>query len=277
MIFIDTINGMWRNCGPVIRLIIINVAVFALIIVGQLIASLCNSGIMTETVSWLECPGNLRSLALHPWTLVTYMFMHVDIFHLIFNMLWLYWFGSVFMLTAHSRQIYLLYIGGGIAGAILFSIFGTLPLWHPASASLAGASASVIAIVTATAILHPGYRWNMFLLGEISLKWIAVITIIISLLGGGSAIPHLGGAAFGLTYALMLRRGRDLSLLFTMKSSRRFQKESRPRFSMNTSDEEKTNEQILDEILDKVRRSGYASLSGQEKRRLIEVSRKSRQ
>ncbi len=274
MIFIDTLKAMWHNSGPVIRLIIINVVVFALIIVGQLIASLFNSGVMAATVSWLECPGSLRSVALHPWTLITYMFVQVDIFHLIFNMLWLYWFGSVFTFTAHPRQVYFLYLGGGIAGALLFSVLGGLMLWHPAP--LVGASASVISIVTATAILHPNYRWNMILFGEVSLKWIAVITIVISSLGGGSAIPHLGGAAFGLTYALMLRHGRDLSTFFTLKSAKHYRRAGRPNLSSHVSGKCENDEQALDEILDKVRRSGYSSLSGQEKRRLIEVSRRSR-
>lgn len=272
MISIDSLTTMWHNSSATVRLIIVNTGIFALIILARLVASLCNSGIMVELMPLIECPDSMLMLATRPWTLLTYMFVHVDLFHLIFNMLWLYWFGSVFMLTGLSRQIYFLYIAGGIAGALMFAAVGTLPPWH-SYGLLAGSSASVMAVVTATAILHPDYRWNMIIFGEVALKWVAVITIVIAMLGDGSRIAHIGGAAAGIIYAVVLNRGRDLSAIISRCSFHRKRTERNASGFGKAAQGSKTDEEQLDEILDKVRRSGYASLSSSEKKKLIDISR----
>lgn len=263
MISINPLTTMWHNSSATVRLIIVNTGIFALIILGRLVASLCNSGIMVELMPLIECPDSMLMLASRPWTLLTYMFVHADLFHLIFNMLWLYWFGSVFMLTGISRQIYFLYIAGGIAGALMFVAVGTAPPWH-SYGLLAGSSASVMAVVTATTVLHPDYRWNMIIFGEVALKWVAVITIVIAMLGDGSRIAHIGGASAGIIYAVVLTRGRDL-LPFSrvITATGRMLKAVHPASTRHPGS--RTNEEQLDEILDKVRRSGYASLSSSEK------------
>ncbi len=279
MPFTDTIAQMWRNCDVCIRLIAINVAVFAIIMVAQLGASLCNSAVVSMALPWIECPAGWLTLLSRPWTLLTYMFVHVDIFHLIFNMLWLYMFGSVFMLTGMARQLITLYLGGGFAGALFFlSRSSFYWITWGSHAWLVGSSASVMAIITATAILHPNYRWNMILIGEVALKWVAVVIIALTLIGSGSFAAHAGGAIAGVMFAVMLKRGTDLSIPFE-KIFKAFRNTiptenhssgSRSRYNTNTST---YREAELDEILDKVRRSGYSSLSASEKKRLIELSR----
>ena len=150
-------------------------------------------------------------LASRPWTLLTYMFVHADLFHLIFNMLWLYWFGSVFMLTGISRQIYFLYIAGGIAGALMFVAVGTAPPWH-SYGLLAGSSASVMAVVTAHYSAPPRLPVEYdYIRGGGSKMGRCRPTIVIAMLGDGSRIAHIGGASAGIIYAVVLTRGRDLS------------------------------------------------------------------
>ena len=135
-----------------------------------------------------------------------------------------------------------------------------------------------MAIITATAILHPNYRWNMILIGEVALKWVAVVIIALTLIGSGSFAAHAGGAIDGVMFAVMLKRGTDLSIPFE-KIFKAFRNTiptenhssgSRSRYNTDTST---YREAELDEILDKVRRSGYSSLSASEKKRLIELSR----
>lgn len=284
-----TINKLATRLGDsavLVALIAINVAVFVLIMAGMLAGSLGNTNVVNDVVEWLEVPDSMGGLAVRLWTLLTYMFVHVGVLHLLFNMLILYWFGGVFMNTGLSRQVWLLYIGGGIAGGLLYAAVGSLS--SASGGFLAGSSASVLAIVAATAALHPDYRMNLFLFGEVSLKWVAVITIVLAMIGGGSVLAHVGGAAFGLVYAVALRRGRDLSALFVRRRrvvvATRRRATSRPAIRFNgrvgrtITDDASTPatlspEQELDEILDKVRRSGYASLSLREKKKLIEVSR----
>jgi membrane associated rhomboid family serine protease len=270
MAFIDNISRMWRMSAAHTRLIAVNALVFIAIMALQLAAALCNSGAIQSLLMQLECPDSFSALLLRPWSLLTYMFVHVDLFHVLFNMLWLYWFAEVFMLTGNSRQLLTLYIGGGIIGGILFTVGSAFTTAHPLANNLIGSSASVMAIVIATAILHPDYRWTMFFIGEVSLKWVAAITIVLALLGGGSIAAHIGGALTGCAFALLLRNGYDITARWRFNRPRRAHRDT-------TSADSISNEEELDMILDKVRRSGYASLSKSEKIRLIKVSRRTKE
>jgi membrane associated rhomboid family serine protease len=262
---------MWRMSATHTRLIAVNALVFVVIMALQLVASLCNSAAVHALILQLECPDSFGALLMRPWSLLTYMFVHIDLFHVLFNMLWLYWFAEVFMLTGTSRQLLTLYIGGGIIGGILFTVGSAFAPVHPLANNLIGSSASVMAIVIATVILHPDYRWMMLFVGEVKLKLVAVVTVVLALLGGGSILAHIGGALAGCAFALLLRSGYDIT------SRLRFPRRQRAsRVTAVPTDDSFNNEAELDKILDKVRRSGYASLSKSEKIRLIEVSKRTK-
>ena len=135
------------------------------------------------------------------------MFAQYDLLHIVFNMLWLYWFGTMFRMVCTSRQLFVLYIYGGLAGAVLFLAgYNTLPLFHGNHyGSLIGSSAAVIAIVTAVAILMPHFKMHMLFIGAVSVKWIALATIVLVLIGvtgsnAGGEIAHLGGILTGLLF-----------------------------------------------------------------------------
>lgn len=309
----NSILNRFRNGSILTQLILINIGIFLILRIGALVCHL--SGIPDQWwVHWVELPSDPQALLRMPWTVVTYMFSQFDFLHILFNMLCLYWFGQVFLFTGTSRQMLALYIYGGIAGALAFiGIYNLLPAFSGTSALLLGASASVMAIVIATAIRHPNYKVGLLFFGEISLKWIAVAVIVIDLIsvGGSNAgghIAHIGGAVAGIIYGVMLNRGRDITKpfcrlmdtmvnLFNHASSplRKDKSRSKARQQWHfyrepsssrgataqgssgrnaTGCPEQSDNDTLDEILDKIKKSGYTSLTAEERRRLFDVSKK---
>jgi len=288
---IDTIKYKYRTGSMLMKLIFINIGVFIILRFGAIICLF--AGIDEQTwLRWIELPSDPTLLLVMPWTLFTYMFAQYDIFHILFNMLWLYWFGTIFMLTGTSRRLVALYIYGGIGGALTFlAAYNLLPAFA-GEGWLIGSSASVLAIVTATAILHPDYKMGLLFLGEVSLKWVAIVTIGIDLLsiGGANAgghIAHIGGAIIGALYGLSLNRGIDITKPFNSmldnianllrrashKKAKR-QHTQKAAYKNNNSNASTTaDEGTLDEILDKIKKSGYTSLTNEEKRRLFDVSK----
>lgn len=260
-----------------VRLIFINVGVFLLLHIAGLIAALAGYGPDT-VLRYVEMPSGFSALLLTPWTIVTYMFAQYDFLHLLFNMLWLYWFGEIFLFADSSRRMLALYVYGGLAGALLFMVcYAALGRYG----LLIGSSASVLAVVVATAVMHPDYKMNLLFLGEISLKWVAAATILIDFLslGGGNSgghLAHIGGAIAGFVYAFGLKKGVDITRPFCRLAdgvaslfSRRRPPVARQRRAATAT---RSDEDTLDEILDKVKKSGYASLTQAEKRRLFDVS-----
>lgn len=273
-----------------LRLIYINVGVFLVLLLMQLVCSLIYSPLASQMLHFIELPSDLRVFIIRPWTLVTYMFAQYDVFHLLFNMLWLYWFGTVFMITGTGRRMAALYLLGGVGGGILFmTAYAVLPVFAGMEGWLIGSSAAVIAIVTATAILNPDYRFHLFLLGEVPLKWIAIVTIIIDMVNvtgynGGGHVSHIGGALVGVVYALALKRGIDITrpvnrvidMIANMfvplfRVNRRKCRPDGGRMPQNKAG--KTDEVVLDDILAKIKMSGYTALTQEEKRKLFEISR----
>lgn len=287
------------------KFIYINIAVFVVVKVVAL--SMVLMGISPDAIlSYLELPSMLPQIAMQPWTVITYMFLHYDILHILFNMLWLYWFGVLFMELFNARQFVGLYLLGGIGGAALFVLaYNLLPYFYGQQGMLLGASASILAIVAATAMRAPDYKLNLLLIGSVSLKWVAIITIFIDLISidtanAGGHIAHLGGAAVGVLFGYAARSGKDITSpinwlidglvnLFRRRPSikiggkRRRTKWGRP--YMNNSPKQRqaqstgepgmtaADEAELDVILAKIKQSGYKSLTAAEKRRLFEVSR----
>lgn len=281
---IDRLKYQWATGSMLVKLIFVNIAVFVLLHIVTLI--LMFAGIDANTVlSQVELPSLPEAMLRKPWTLITYMFAQYDIFHILFNMLWLYWFGIIFLLADTSKRMLALYIYCGLGGAILFmAYYNAMDMYG----LLIGSSASVIGIVTATAIRHPDYKMGLMFIGEISLKWLAVITIAIDMfsIGGSNAgghIAHIGGAITGAIYAVAQKKGVDITRPFNAVAdgvvnlwrliTTPRQKKTRTQTAYN-GQSHKNDEATLDEILDKVKKSGYGALSKEEKQKLFDVSRR---
>lgn len=278
-----------------IKFIFVNVALFLVVRLTDVVCTLMGSNF--SVAPYLELPSEPAALLYRPYTIITYMFFQYDLLHLLFNMLWLYWFGQLFLLFFNAKQFGGVYILGGLCGAALYlAAYNLLPYFATTRGMLLGASAAVLSVVFAVSAYAPDYKIRLFLLGNVSLKYIALVTVLLDLLSitsqnAGGHIAHIGGALFGFLFAQRYKTGHDLTkgfnrmadrivLLFKSgsRSSRPFKKDRSYR-TRNVSDEEylrrrqeKTVE--IDRILDKIKQSGYESLSRDEKRQLFEAGKK---
>ena len=232
--------------------------------------------------AWLAVPASPVLLLQKPWTALTYMIAHLSPLHLIFNTLWLYWFGIMLADVARDRSIIVLFAGGGVAGAVAYAITAWLT-GYPPTAFLTGDSAAVLSVMTATAWLMPNRELRLFLLGDVKVKWIAIACIAITLLGAGSSglptqVAHLSGIIFATIWSLSHKGVLALPKAKTVSAQGRYRRINtratinamRRATPMNDKAPavEKTPEQRLDVLLDKIRVSGYDSLSEREKREL---------
>ncbi|MCS6967672.1 MAG: rhomboid family intramembrane serine protease [Cytophagales bacterium] len=293
--FVQDFKIAWnkQNSG-LSRLIIINVAVFVVLNLAIWTAQIFDFASLAHFFhSILYIPAPIEEFIWRPWTLVTYFFTHQNFFHILFNMLMLYWFGMISDEFMGSKRTIALYVYGGIVGGLLYLlVYNTIPFFYynmPAIGMI-GASASVYAIITGVATLTPEYRIYLLLFGPVKLKYLAAITIFLSFIGSsgsnaGGNIAHLGGALLGFVFVKLLQRGRDLSiplnrfLWFFPNSwhtlSTRFGKRARnARYHHSSSRGERAipSQEEIDRILDKISASGYESLTKEEKQTLFRYS-----
>ncbi|MBW6489702.1 MAG: rhomboid family intramembrane serine protease [Lentimicrobium sp.] len=302
---LERIGIFFKSRQPLPVIILINIAVWISILLVSNLAFLFSSPesvssgsykaqLIEFVLKYLAIPSNIENLLLRPWTLITYMFLQTEFFHLLFNMLWLYWFGNIFVQYLSQRQLLGTYIFGGIAGALLYVLaFNAFPVFEIArnSAIAMGASASVLAIVIAISFYVPEYTINLLFLGQVKIRYIAIFSIVLDILmisssNAGGHIAHLGGALWGFFWIKMIP-GYDPTKIFRVffnpdKSRFTFKRKKKFRVYHNQvplTDEEyniqKTQRQIrMDAILDKISRSGYESLTREEKELLFSGSNK---
>lgn len=289
-IFTNLKNTFRAGC-ILVKLIYINVGLFILIrLLGVLFLLFNIPGI--PFLQYLQMPSSPELLMYRPWTVITYMFTHFDFLHILFNMLWLYWFGGLFLTFFSERQLGGLYLLGGIAGAVLFMLaYNIFPYFQTVASSsyLMGASASVMAIVFAVSFYRKDLEINLFLIGRIKLIYLALFTFVIDLLAitsdnAGGHIAHIGGALFGIWFAVRIKEGKDLTgpmnrLLDRVVNLGKRKPKMKVTYKRAETDYEynarKHRESAdIDAILDKLKRSGYESLSADEKRQLFDASKK---
>lgn len=280
----DEIKTTFKTGNNLIKLIYINIGVFLIIAVSAIIGFLINNQAFPATVlSLFSVPADLNQLIYRPWTVITYMFTHKDILHILFNMLWLYWFGKIFLEYLDQRKFVAVYLMGGISGALLYIFsFNVFPAFSGVlSQSVAiGASASVMAVVIAIAVYVPDYTINLFLFGSIRIKYMALAIFILTSVvdfsvNSGGKLAHIGGALFGYLYTLNLRRGRDIgkgfnriidSLATLFKPRKKLKvthKKSASEYEYNAVKAERQKK--INSILDKISKGGYESLTREEK------------
>lgn len=289
------LKEIFRRGNIYLQLIYINVAVFILTTFTEVILQLFNRS-MAGVFEWLELPASLSRFFLQPWSILTYMFMHAGWMHILFNMLWLYWFGALFLNFFSAKHLRGVYILGGICGGVFYlAAYNIFPYFRPLVeySFMVGASASVLAIVTATAYREPNYPIRLFLLGTLRLKYLALIVIGMDLLfitsnNAGGHIAHLGGALAGLAFAAGLSKGRDmttwinkaldaLASLFSLKKRKpkmkvRYGADRNKDYDYNAR--KKAQSEEIDRILDKLKKSGYESLTTAEKKSLFDASKR---
>lgn len=246
-------------------------------------------------LQYLYLPSNVWLLLQRPWTILTYMFCHNGILHLLFNMLWLFWFGSIFKMQFNQRTLGGLYFLGGFFGALIFVLsYNFFPYFDVQSqnSSLVGASASVLAIVVATAMRMPELELKFLLIGQIKLKYVAIAIVLLDVISitstnAGGHLAHLGGALAGYLFSINWKSGKDITSIINRLIDKMVNLfKGRPKMQVHVNQSRRAEndmqyrkrkaqeEQSINAILEKIKQSGYESLSKEEKKSLFDASKK---
>lgn len=268
----------FQSGNPIFLLMGINILVFLLINLIAVVEFLStrSSPLADQITTILSVPSALSDIPLNFWTIITYMFVQRGFFHILFNMLWLFWMGQIFMDFLNKRQFYFTYVAGGILGALTYLIaYNTIPAFTNVSSYLLGSSASVMAIVVATATLVPDYTIRLLLFGNVKLKYLAIAYFLLDIIGmgggnAGGSIAHIGGAIAGFIFIKQLQSGRDLSKILKRKTRLKVVKNN----SVSSKNNLEPDQETIDRILDKISKSGYDSLTKTEKEQLFKASKK---
>lgn len=283
-----------RKDNGLIKIILINVIVFVVVGIMFVISKIFK---LEELLYFIErhqyLPARFDAFLERPWTLITYFFSHDigNIFHIVFNMLFLYWFGNLIVEYLGNRRLVNLYVLGGIVGGLIYLlVFNTVPYFIDHNGSVVvGSSGAVYAVVIAAATLLPNYSFYLIFLGPVRIKYIALFYVFISVLGSvgtnaGGNICHIGGALIGFLFIKQLQRGTDLGkpisktgdFLNRMVSKRPTMKVSYSNKGkdINFPSSDYPDQKEIDAILDKINKTGYESLSKEEKQKLFKASQK---
>jgi membrane associated rhomboid family serine protease len=294
MDFLEQLKQTFKRGDSLTKLLYINGGAYLLLQAVVIVLRLFN--IPGEFIySYLALPADLSQLIVKPWTVLTYMFLHQQFFHILFNLMTLYWFAQIFIMCFNSRQLTGLYLIGGLSGALFYiASYNIFPYFAPVvSASvLLGASASIMAIVVAAALRAPNMELRLLFLGNIKLKYIAILFILISFFGitsnnAGGEIAHLGGALAGYIFIVSLRSGKDITrwlnnfldfIVNIFKPRKLKVKSAKTKTNRKMTDAEFNMNKArrmedIDKILDKIKTSGYDSLSADEKKKLFDQGR----
>lgn len=285
MSIVQDIKESFRENIIVVKLIYVNIGIFAVLRIFDLLMMLAGSSLQGWLTLQLAMPTTFSSLILKPWTVVTYMFSHYDFIHIIFNLLCLHWFGKLFCYLIGEHLVMRTYLIGGFVGAVA-CLLGAEIL--PVGSVMLGASAAILALLLSVAVYAPNFKVGIVFVGQVKLKYCALILVLIDIVSipglynAGGHIAHLGGALAGVILALWWKKNGvpsrsesksiyDLNFLHRRKMKVTYR---RPLTDIEFNAQRAEREREVDRILEKIKKSGYDSLSESERRTLFEASNK---
>lgn len=303
---IDDIRDEFNRGNSITRLIIANIAIFVLVNLIRVFTYGWAPHVYGYIEEYLALHADFWWDLVHPWVFITSLFMHVGFWHILWNMLFLFWFGRIVSDLIGDHKIIPIYFLGGIAGSIAFILSAQFSFFVPTGSIAMGASAAIMAIVVAAGALAPDYNMRLILIGNVKLKYIVLVLVLLDLFGTatmgntGGHFAHLGGALMGWFYVVGLHNGRDIGL--PIENFIEFLRDkwyglfgSRPRVSRTRNrmspvhvihnsqessgnihietEEDKLHQEEIDRILDKIRDSGYENLTDEEKETLFKASK----
>lgn len=276
MNILNEIKQQYKTGDVSQKLIFINVLVF---IVSALSFSFVSN--QFQYPNWLALSSNYKDVLWFPWTLITYGFLHSEPIHLLFNLIFLYYISTLFYTFFTTRQFLTVYFLGSFFAGLIFVTYGYLFNY---SNLIVGASASIMAIFIAVATFAPNYSLRLPLIGYLKIWNIAVFYIFIDVAqllteNTGGHIAHFSGSVVGFVFAMLIKKGIDISAIFIFrkKKNNSFKKVYKNKpvkkyQSVRVSDVNFTQRQI-DEILEKISKSGYESLTKEEKEFLFAANK----
>ena len=284
---IEDFKNAWnKDNNALVKIILINVVVFVSASFIEIFLTLSGAGDAFKLfINKLMLPASFTTFITQPWSLISYFFLHLGFTHILWNMLFLYWFGKIIQDNIGNNAVISLYVLGGIIGGLSYmALFNIIPYYDNriSESLMLGASAGVFSIVAGSATLLPNYTFYLLFLGPVRIKYIALFYILLSFLdvtgsNAGGEIAHLGGAMIGYLFIRQLQNGVNMGE-GVINIVNFFNKEKNKKPEQNSSPTEENKYDIsqdeIDKILDKISESGYSSLSKNEKEKLFNASKK---
>lgn len=271
----------YKSANILVKLIVINAIAFFAVYLGSFFLNTSQFYFSR----WFVLGDDFGSLLTKPWTLITYAFLHFGFLHILFNMIWLYWFGQFVLNLFTGKRLLTVYLLGALFGGLLFVVsYNLFPVFNESRGYLIGASGAVTAVMIFIATYTPNTAFRLFSF-TIKLWHIALFLFVLDLVripagNAGGILAHVGGAVFGYVYAIQLAKGNDIGKWFenfmdwianlfkprTKKPFRKVHRTTQPKSKRSKPKESKSDYQKkIDEILDKIGKSGYESLTKEEK------------
>ena len=286
---IEDFKNAWnKDNNALVKIILINVVVFVSASFIEIFLTLSGAGDAFKLfINKLMLPASFTTFITQPWSLISYFFLHLGFTHILWNMLFLYWFGKIIQDNIGNNAVISLYVLGGIIGGLSYmALFNIIPYYDNriSESLMLGASAGVFSVVAGSATLLPNYTFYLLFLGPVRIKYIALFYILLSFLdvtgsNAGGEIAHLGGAMIGYLFIRQLQNGVNMGEgVINIVNFFNKDKDKNKKSEQNSSPTEETKYDIsqdeIDKILDKISESGYSSLSKNEKEKLFNASKK---
>ena len=283
---IEDIKNAWnKKDNGLIKIILINVIVFVGASIIQVFLTVSGlSSIFNVVLNKLMLPASFSTFILQPWSIITYFFLHMNFMHILWNMLFLYWFGKIIYDNIGNNALISLYILGGIIGGLLYmATYNIVPYYadRVSESLMLGASAGVFSVVVGSATLMPNYSFYLLLIGPVRIKYIAVFYVLLSFFdvagsNAGGEIAHLGGAFIGYVFIKQLQNGVNIGdgIIKILNFFGEIKKKEKKKENISQSEFKDTTQDEVDKILDKISENGYSSLSKKEKEKLFNASKK---
>lgn len=310
----EDIKQQFSHGNSLTRIILVNIAVFVVVTLVRLILMPVEDGFTyNDFLHFFTISSNGWHNLTHPWVLITHMFLHEQIFHILWNMLLLYWFGRIVGDLLGDQRVLPIYLLSGIAGGLTYFAMAQVLTSMSFGSYALGASAAFMGIVVVAGVIAPDYIISLLFLGDVRLKYIVAVLVLLDLVAiswnsnTGGSFGHLGGALMGYVIARQLQQGNDLTApvnnllqkissffknLFgnerprptmayknpKVKQEQRTTTSRRARTSNKgdhaSDSQDLSHQEKVDAILDKIKQSGYESLSREEKEYLFNASKK---
>ena len=283
---IEDFKNAWnKENNGLIKIILINVIVFVSMSILEVFITLSGFGeLFNLFLNKLMLPASLKVFIFQPWSIVTYFFLHMNFMHILWNMLFLYWFGKIIHENIGNNAVISLYIIGGIIGGLSYmALFNIIPYYdnRVSESLMLGASAGVFSVVVGSATLLPNYTFYLLFLGPVRIKYIALFYVLLSFFdvtgsNAGGEIAHLGGALMGYLYIRQLQNGVNMGkgIIDILNVFNKNKKEVISKEEEKNEIKKDISKDEIDKILDKISDSGYKSLSNNEKEKLFNASKK---
>lgn len=280
------VRDTYKNTSPIPYIITGQVFMFVLLHIFELLTfdEIIALDLFKWTYEHLSLPASIEVFARQPWALITHPFIYQGIFNILFDCLWLYWIGNIFLNFLSNRQFLAVFLGGLLVGGLLFLGISLLPYFSDQKTYWNTTALGLAALISSVSILVPNLEVRLFLFGNVRLRTIAFIYLTIefgflTINNQAAAVAYVCMICFGLFFMWQLKKGNDWTRFFKRNTRHKHLKVVQNQHAQQAFERNRKhpadlpNQEVIDQILDKISVSGYESLNSQEKEILFKASK----